>query len=93
MVGNVIPLIGKMCDQYTDQLNRVMDQVRRLPNYQVNWSAVHDVMRDLQREFQKLRRIGNKCLALVTSEEHKRIIRELIEHIDKKTEVCQSMGA
>jgi hypothetical protein len=81
-----------MCDQYTDQLSRVMDQVRRLPNHQINWHAVHDVMRDLQREFQKLRRIANKCLGLVTSDEHRRIVRELIAHIDKKVEVCQSMG-
>ena len=29
LVGNVIPLIGRMCDQYTDQLSRVMEQVRR----------------------------------------------------------------
>jgi tetratricopeptide (TPR) repeat protein len=92
LVANVIPLIGRMCEQYTDQLSRVMDQVRRLPNYQINWHAVHDVMRDLQREFQKLRRIANKCLGLVTSDEHRRIVRELIEHIDKKVEVCQSMG-
>jgi tetratricopeptide (TPR) repeat protein len=92
LVANVIPLIGRMCDQYTDQLSRVMDQVRRLPNHQINWHAVHDVMRDLQREFQKLRRIANKCLGLVTSDEHRRIVRELIAHIDKKVEVCQSMG-
>jgi tetratricopeptide (TPR) repeat protein len=93
MVADVIPLIGRMCDQYTDQLSRVMEQVRRLPNYQINWHAVHDVMRDLQREFQKLRRIANKCLSLVTSEDHRRVVRELVEHIDRKIEVCQSMGA
>src|SRR5262249_17959861 len=92
MVGNVIPIIGRMCDQYTDQLARVMEQVRRLPNYQINWSAVHEVMTALQRELQKLRRIANKCLGLVTSEEHRRVIRELTEHIDRKIEVCQSMG-
>jgi tetratricopeptide (TPR) repeat protein len=93
LVANVIPLIGRMCDQYTDQLNRVVEQVRRLPNYQINWTAVHDVMRDLQREFQKLRRIASKCMSLVTSEEHRRIVRDLTEHIDRKIEVCQSMGA
>jgi tetratricopeptide (TPR) repeat protein len=93
LVGNVIPLIGRMCDQYTDQLNRVVEQVRRLPNYQINWTAVHDVMRDLQREFQRLRRIASKCMSLVTSDEHRRVVRELTEHIDRKIEVCQSMGA
>lgn len=92
MVGNVIPLMGRMCDQLTDQLGKIVDQVRRLPNYQINWPAVRDVMRDLHDEFQKLRRITNKCLGLVTNEEHRRIIRELSEHIDRKIELCQSMG-
>jgi hypothetical protein len=67
--------------------------MRRLPNYQINWSAVHEVMRDLDREFRKLRRLVHKCLALVISEEQRRAVRELMEHIDQKIEVCQQMGA
>jgi Flp pilus assembly protein TadD len=93
MVGNVIPMMGNLCDQLTDQMSKVIDQVHNLPNYQINWSAVHEVMRDLIKEFQRLRRITNKCLPLVTSDEHRRIIRELTEHIDRKIEVCRSMGA
>jgi Flp pilus assembly protein TadD len=93
MVGNVIPLMGNLCDQLTDQMSKVIDQVRHLPNYQINWSAVREVMRDLLKEFQKLRRITGKCLPLVTSEEHRRIVRGLADHIDKKMEVCRSMGA
>ncbi len=93
MVGNVIPLMGNLCDQLTDQMSKVIDQVRHLPNYQINWGAVREVMRDLLKEFQKLRRITGKCLPLVTSDEHKRIIRDLAEHIDKKMEACRSMGA
>jgi hypothetical protein len=50
-------------------------------------------MRDLMKEFQKLRRITGKCLPLVSSEEHRRIVRDLAEHIDKKMEACRSMGA
>jgi tetratricopeptide (TPR) repeat protein len=92
MVGNVIPLMGRMCDQLTDQLSKIVEQVRRLPNYQINWPAVRDVMRELHGEFQKLRRITNKCLGLVTHEEHRRIIRDLSDHIDRKIELCQSMG-
>jgi hypothetical protein len=91
MVGNVVPLMGNLCDQLTDQLSKVIDQVRYLPNYQINWSAVHDVMRDLLREFQRLRRITGKCLPLVTNEEQRKIIRDLADHIDRKIEVCQSM--
>jgi Flp pilus assembly protein TadD len=93
MVGNVIPLMGNLCDQLTDQMTKVIDQVRNLPNYQINWSAVREVMRDLLREFQKLRRITGKCLPLVSTDEHRRIIRDLADHIDKKMEACRSMGA
>jgi hypothetical protein len=49
------------------------------------------VMRDLLKEFQKLRRIAAKCLPLVTSDEHRRIVRDLAEHIDKKMDACRSM--
>ncbi len=92
MVGNVIPLMGNLCDQLTEQMSKVIDQVRRLPDYQINWSAVREVMRDLIKEFQKLRRITGKCLPLVTSEEHRRIVRDLADHIDRKMEACRSMG-
>jgi Flp pilus assembly protein TadD len=92
MVGNVVPLMSNLCDQLTEQMSKIIDQVRRLPNYQINWPAVHEAMRDLVREFRKLRRITGKCYPLVTSDEHRRIIRELSDHIDRKIEVCQSMG-
>jgi Flp pilus assembly protein TadD len=92
MVGNVVPLLGSLCDQLTDQMSRVVEQVRRLPDYQVNWRAVHDVMGDLRREFQKLRRIAHKCMPLVRNEDHRRIVRDLVDHIERKIEVCQRMG-
>jgi len=93
MVGDIIPLMGNLCDQLTDQMTRVINQVKDLPQYQINWTAVRDVMRDLLKEFQKLRRITGKCLPLVESEDHKRIIRDLADHIDKKMDACRSMGA
>jgi Flp pilus assembly protein TadD len=92
MVSSVVPMMGNLCDQLTDQLTKVMDQVRQLPNYQVNWSAVHEVMHDLVKEFQRLRRITVKCAPLVLNEEQRRVVRELTEHIDRKIEVCRSMG-
>jgi tetratricopeptide (TPR) repeat protein len=92
MVGNVIPLMSNLSDQLTEQMSKIIDQVRRLPNYQINWPAVHDAMRDLVREFRKLRRITGKCYPLVTTDEQRRIIRDLSDHIDRKIEVCQSMG-
>lgn len=92
MVGDVIPLMGNLCDQLTDQLSKIVDQVRNLPNYQINWAAVREVMRDLLKEFQKLRRITGKCLPLVASDEHRTLVRNLAEHIDKKMEACRSLG-
>lgn len=93
MVGNVIPLMGNLCDQLTEQLNRVANQVQHLPRYQIDWSALREVLRDLLREFQKLRRITSKCMPLVASDEHKRIVRDLMDHIDKKIDACRQMGA
>ena len=92
MVADVIPLMGKLCDQLTEQMGKVIDQVRHLQNYQINWAAVREVMRDLLKEFLKLRRITGKCLPLVNNDEHRRIIRDLSDHIDKKMEACKSMG-
>jgi hypothetical protein len=92
MAGNVIPMLGRMCDQLTDQVNKIVDQMRRLPNYQINWPAVREVMRDLQDEFLRLRRIANKCLQLVSSDEHRRTIADLAQHIDRKIELCHSLG-
>jgi tetratricopeptide (TPR) repeat protein len=91
LVGNVIPLMGNLSDQLTEQLGKVMDQIRYLPNYQINWTAVNEVFRDLMREFQKLRKITNKCLPLVRTEEHRRIIRDLAAHIDQKIDLCKRM--
>jgi len=92
MAGNVVPVMTRMGNQLTDQANKIVDQMRRLPSYQINWPAVREVMRDLQEEFMRLRRAANKCLGLVGGEEHRRTIRDLIAHIDRKVELCHSMG-
>jgi tetratricopeptide (TPR) repeat protein len=89
MIGNVVPLLTKFSDQLTEQLNKVMRQVRGLHNYQINWPAVHEVMRDLKRDFSKVRRTVGKCLAVVTHPEHRRVLRGLGEHVDRKIEFCR----
>jgi Flp pilus assembly protein TadD len=91
MVANVVPLMRQKADELTDELGKVVDQVRNLPNYKINWSAVSDVVRDLQREYQRLRKITNKCLPLVSRDDHRRTIRDLAELIDRKIEVCRSI--
>jgi Flp pilus assembly protein TadD len=91
MVGNVVPLMHDLAERLTDELAKVQSQIRELPHYKINWSAVNDVVRDLQREFQRLRKMTNKCLPLVTRDEHRRGIRDLADLIDRKIEVCRSI--
>jgi tetratricopeptide (TPR) repeat protein len=91
-VANCVPLIARRSDQLSQQLNHIADQVRRLPNYQINWPVVHDEMRFLRVEFQKLRKLCNKCLALVNNEEQRRVVRDLGAHVDSRIDVCVSMG-
>jgi Flp pilus assembly protein TadD len=91
LVGNVIPHMHDLADRLTEKLSKIVDQVRNLPNYKINWSAVSDAVRDLQREYQRLRKITNKCMPLVSREEHRRDIRDLADLIDRKIEVCRSI--
>jgi tetratricopeptide (TPR) repeat protein len=91
LVSSVVPLMGHLCDQLSERLGKIVRQVRRLENYQVNWQSVEEASRDLLHEYQRLKRITGKCLPLVGHEEHRRIIRELGTHIERKMEVCKSL--
>jgi Flp pilus assembly protein TadD len=91
LAAGVIPRMERMCDQLTNQLNKILDQMRRLPSYQINWPAVREVMRDLLDEFLRLRRVTNKCALLVSSEEQRRIIRDLNDYIDRKIALCHQV--
>jgi tetratricopeptide (TPR) repeat protein len=89
MIGNLLPLLSKIGDQLSNQLHKVARQVRELPNYQINWTAVHEVMRDLRRDFQRLRRIGGDCMNLVSNAEQRRLLREFLEYLDRKIDYCR----
>ena len=91
-VGNFVPLIGRKCDQLSQKLAHIVDQVRGLPNYKINWPVVHDEMSYMRKEFQNLRKIANKCLSSVQHDEHRRVIRDLIALIEGKIDICISMG-
>lgn len=92
MVSDLLPILSRQCDQLTDQLSKIVDQVRNLPTYQINWSAVRDVMRDLLREFQKLRRATKRCVPQVASDDQRRVLHELAAHIERKMEACRTVG-
>jgi tetratricopeptide (TPR) repeat protein len=93
MTATSIAFIERKLDQVTRQLNKVTDQMRRLPSYQIDWSAVRDVMHDLEDDLFKLRRSANKCLGLVNQEAQRRSLRDLIARIDRKMEICHGIGS
>jgi Flp pilus assembly protein TadD len=92
LVANFVPLISRKAEQLTQKLAQIVDQVRSLPNYKINWPIVHDEMSIMRQEFQNLRKIANKCLAAVNQEEHRHVIRDLIAHIESRIDICISMG-
>lgn len=89
MLNNAVSFMTRMSDQLNEQLNKVMKQVRGLDHYQINWSAVHDVMRDLKRDFQKLRRTVSRCHSMTNNTGHRQTLRDLAEHLDRKIDYCR----
>ncbi|MBI3407285.1 MAG: tetratricopeptide repeat protein [Planctomycetes bacterium] len=92
MINNVIPTLERQGEQYTTQINKVIDQMRRLPSYQINWPVVRNVMRDLEEKFFQLRRVAQKCLSLVSADDLRRDLNSLIHHCDRKIDQCHSLG-
>lgn len=92
LVHNVLPQLDRIADQYAGQVNKVVDQMRRLPSYQINWPTVRDIMRDMEDKYLFLRRVAQKCLAHVTSDEVRRELHRLISHCDRKIDQCHSLG-
>jgi tetratricopeptide (TPR) repeat protein len=92
IVHNVMPILERIADQYAGQVNKVVDQMRRLPSYQINWPTVRDIMRDMEDKYLFLRRVAQKCLAHVTSDEVRRELHRLISHCDRKIDQCHSLG-
>jgi tetratricopeptide (TPR) repeat protein len=92
LVNNLVPVLERIADQYAGQVNKVVDQMRRLPSYQINWPTVRDIMRDLEDKYLFLRRVAQKCLGHVTGEDARRDLNKLISHCDRKIDQCHSLG-
>lgn len=92
LAHNAVPILERIADQYAGQVNKVVDQMRRLPSYQINWPTVRDIMRDMEDKYLFLRRVAQKCLAHVTSEDSRRELHRLISHCDRKIDQCHSLG-
>ena len=63
IVHNQVPNLDRIADNYAGQVNKVVDQMRRLPSYQINWPTVRDIMRNMEDKYLFLRRVAQKCLA------------------------------
>ena len=92
VINNLVPALERLGEQYTGQINKVIEQMRRLPSYQINWPLVRNVMRELEDKFFQLRRVAQKCLGLLTSDDLRRDINSLVTHCDHKIDQCHSIG-
>jgi tetratricopeptide (TPR) repeat protein len=89
---NLVPTLERFADQHTAQVNKVVDQMRRLPSYQINWPVVRDIMRDLEDQFTYLRRVAQKCLAQISNDDLRRDLNRLIAHCDRKLDQCHTLA-
>jgi tetratricopeptide (TPR) repeat protein len=89
---NLVPTLERFADQHTAQVNKVVDQMRRLPSYQINWPVVRDIMRDLEDQFTYLRRVAQKCLAQIANDDLRRDLNRLIAHCDRKLDQCHTLA-
>jgi tetratricopeptide (TPR) repeat protein len=92
LVHHLVPTLERIADQYASQVNKVSDQMRRLPSYQINWPTVREIMRDLEDKYLFLRRLAQKALAQVRPEDARRDLNRLIAHCDRKIDQCHSLG-
>jgi tetratricopeptide (TPR) repeat protein len=88
---NLLPVLERYADQFTAQVNKVVDQMRRLPSYQVNWPVVRDVMRDMEEQFSTLRGVSQR-MSTLSNEELRRDLYRLIQHCDRKIEQCRTLS-
>jgi tetratricopeptide (TPR) repeat protein len=88
----LIPAMEKFAEQFNGQVKKVVDQMRRLPSYQVNWPVVRDVMRDLEDSYSMLRRAAQRMMTLALADDQRRDLQRLIAHCDRKIDQCSSLG-
>jgi tetratricopeptide (TPR) repeat protein len=88
----LIPSMERFAEQFNGQVKKVVDQMRRLPSYQVNWPVVRDVMRDLEESYSQLRRAAQRMMSLASADDQRRDLQRLIAHCDRKIDQCASLG-
>jgi tetratricopeptide (TPR) repeat protein len=91
MVANLLPFMDRLLEQWSTQIAKVLEQMRRLPSYQINWPVVREVMRDLEDKFLQLRKSASKMQTMARPEV-RRDLQKLVTHCDRKIEQCHSLG-
>jgi tetratricopeptide (TPR) repeat protein len=91
MLAQVLPQMERFFEQSASQVTRVLEQMRRLPSYQINWPVVRDVMRDLEDKFLQLRKAASKSMSLARPDV-RRDLQRLVTQCDRKIEQCHSLG-
>lgn len=89
---HLIPSMERFAEQFNGQVKKVVDQMRRLPSYQVNWPVVRDVMKDLEDKYSQLRRAAQRTMPLATADDQRRDLQRLITHCDRKIDQCASLA-
>jgi tetratricopeptide (TPR) repeat protein len=84
LLGTFVNLVRDLARQASDQLARASRQVRSLHGDEINWRAVHKVMRDLRHELGMLRHAAGRALIIDSHPEHLRQLRDLIDTLEAK---------
>jgi tetratricopeptide (TPR) repeat protein len=90
-ISNLLPIMERLFDQWNNQINKVLDQMRRLPSYQINWPMVRDVMHDLEDKFLQLRKAAGRGQSF-TQGTLRRDLQRLVTQCDRKVEQCHSLA-
>lgn len=92
LVTNMMPALERLADNYSNQLGKVVDQMRRLPSYQINWPTVNDIMDDLEEKYALLRKVASKALNYARADDARRELNRLVQHCDRKIDQVRRIG-
>jgi hypothetical protein len=90
LVGAVVTYLKRLSRQISEQLDRAAARVRRMPG-QTDWPEMRHYLRDLRGRMQRLKKTAARCLALASSEQHRRDLQQLICHADQEIDHCRTL--
>jgi Flp pilus assembly protein TadD len=88
MVLNVVASLNRQGRQLSEQLDKALARLRRLPNNQAHWPEMDDFLCDVRGRLNKVKRITAKCLLLASTEQQRHTIRDLRERVDRDVARC-----